>query len=168
MTKEEYINYRCPRWEDFPEVELYADQVISIMVKYFSCFFEKGQMPITQSMINNYVKQKIVKPPIKKKYDRVHLSYLAVVCLLKRFLSLSQICDGMAMILEDSTVEEAYNSFCDQLEACLKDTFSGRETKDSPKDDKERIVKSVTKAFANICLAEELIKERGTKADKPY
>ena len=64
MTKEDFLKYRCPRWDEFPAIELYMDQVLSILENSLSGF-SHGERTITSSMINNYVKQKIVKPPVK-------------------------------------------------------------------------------------------------------
>ena len=75
-----YANIMFPRWDDLPDIELYMDQVVSILEKNLSVF-SNGEKLITPSMINNYVKQKIVKPPVKKRYDKMHLAYLFVVCI---------------------------------------------------------------------------------------
>ena len=65
--REDYLNYHCPRWDEFPDVELYADQVLSVVQRHVSFFEDTVEMSFTSNMINNYVKQKIVKPPINKK-----------------------------------------------------------------------------------------------------
>ncbi|MFQ7058586.1 MAG: DUF1836 domain-containing protein [Turicibacter sanguinis] len=44
-------------------------------------------------MLNNYVKQKVVSPPLNRRYNEKHLAYLIVVCLLKQVYSLTEICD---------------------------------------------------------------------------
>ena len=64
----EVLNFHCPRWKELPEIDLYMDQVVSILEKYLSVFMEyEGEKIITPTMINNYVKQKVVDPPIKKR-----------------------------------------------------------------------------------------------------
>ena len=39
---------------------------------------------LTPTMLNNYVKQKVVYPPKDKRYNEKHLAYLIVVCTLKQ------------------------------------------------------------------------------------
>ena len=117
--KEEYINFHCPRWEEFPDVELYADQVLSVVQRHVSFFNREIEMTFTSHMINNYVKQKIVKPPVNKKYDRVHLAYFVVVCVFKQFLPISEICEVIAYLMKTRSVKELYDIFCDELESAL-------------------------------------------------
>ena len=66
-------NCRLPRWEDLPDIELYMDQVLTLISKYLSMFNEVSgaEKLITPSMINNYVKAKLVAAPINKKYPRI-------------------------------------------------------------------------------------------------
>ena len=93
---EDLLNYHCPRWNELPEIELYIDQVTYFLQKNLSVFTKDKENPIiTSSMINNYVKQNILEPPIKKKYNRQHLSYLFVICILKRLMSISEIGDSI-------------------------------------------------------------------------
>ena len=40
-------------------------------------------------MVNNYVKQKIVPAPVKKKYGRSHLACLLMLCICKQTLSMA-------------------------------------------------------------------------------
>ena len=51
---------------------------------------EENSPVITPNMINNYVKQEVLKPPVKKKYNKTHLAYLFVICILKRLMSISE------------------------------------------------------------------------------
>ncbi len=82
-----------PHWNDFPDVGLYMDQVVELVNKYLSGFpaFSGDDKQITSSMINNYVKSKAVPAPEKKRYSRVHLAYIMIICTLKQTFSLSVI-----------------------------------------------------------------------------
>lgn len=155
--REAYLNYRCPRWEDMPSIELYMDQVVSILESSLD-IFSRNEKIITNSMINNYVKQKIVKPPNKKKYDRVHLAYLYVVCILKRIMPISQICDGMAHAMKKYPIPEAYNNFCDELEAAIAKVFGGEAKEYEERNSSEdRIIRAATNSYANLLYANYLI-----------
>lgn len=79
-------------WEQMPDIYLYMDQVITClqgMLKFYD-IDEKNPL-ITNSMINNYVKNGVVERPVKKKYSRSHLARLYMICLLKQVLSMQEI-----------------------------------------------------------------------------
>jgi hypothetical protein len=64
-------SYSLPSWDMLPDIELYMDQVVSVVTKYLEApnstiVFTR---PVTSSMINNYVKLGIIPPPVKKKYS---------------------------------------------------------------------------------------------------
>lgn len=100
--------FDLPDWEDLPQLDLYMDQVILLLTRYLSlinrCAEEK---PITASIINNYVRMRVMPPPVKKKYSRSHLAYLVVICTLKQSLSISSI----RRLLPENRSEEAVYSF---------------------------------------------------------
>ena len=154
--KENYLNYRCPRWEDFPEIELYMDQVVSVLENNLE-IFSRNEKIITPAMINNYVKQKIVKPPIKKKYDRVHLAYLFVVCVLKRIMPISQICDGMAFAMKKYSIPVAYNKFCDELEGAIAKVFGDKALNEETECTEDKIIRAAASSYANLLYANYLI-----------
>lgn len=64
---EDLKELRLPRWEELPELELYMDQVITLVDRYLSPLMEdeKHQL-LSSAMVNNYVKHKLVPPPVKK------------------------------------------------------------------------------------------------------
>ncbi len=119
---EELINFRLPRYEEFPVFELYIDQVISFISESLSVF-NKGDEPIiTQAMINNYVKNGVIPAPVKKKYNREHLAKLVVICVSKRMLPLSYISEAIMLMSRFFEIEEGYNIFCDEVEYEIKST----------------------------------------------
>ena len=46
---------------------------------------------LTKTMINNYVKNKVMIPPVKKKYSRDHILLLLVIYYMKSFLAIDDI-----------------------------------------------------------------------------
>ena len=86
-------DFHMPRYEELPEIELYMDQVISVTDKYLGAFSASGDPVLTPSMINNYVKNRVIPPPEKKKYNRDHLAKLLVICILKPTMEISAIAD---------------------------------------------------------------------------
>ena len=63
------ISFKLPRWKDLPDFDIYMDQVIFYINQELSPLFFEEKV-ITSNMVNNYVKNSIVKPPIKKHYKR--------------------------------------------------------------------------------------------------
>ena len=61
-----------PRWKELPNIDLYIDQVVTLINETLAPILtksdtEKNNLLLTKNMINNYVKNKIIEPPIKKK-----------------------------------------------------------------------------------------------------
>ena len=111
--------FRLPDWESLPELELYMDQVVLLMTRYLSFppQTEEDDKVITASIINNYVRMKIMPPPVKKKYSRVHIAYLLVICTLKQGLSIASIQKLMPTGLSEGEVEALYTRFVSQYGA---------------------------------------------------
>ena len=103
---------RLPTWEELPDLELYMDQVLILINRYNNIFNTVGKAPaVTPPMINNYVKQKTVPAPVNKKYSRIHLAYLIMVCTLKLALNISTIEKIIPFNLPENEVRLIYNSF---------------------------------------------------------
>lgn len=103
--------YQLPRWEEFPDLVLYMDQLTVLLNRYLAIGDGGEEKTVTASMINNYVKMKIMPPPVKKKYGRAHLAYLVVICSLKDALGISAIEKMFPPDLDETMLRERYNSF---------------------------------------------------------
>ena len=105
--------YSLPTWDELPDIELYMDQVIFLIGKYLEIYYETigTDKIITSSMINNYVKLKIMPAPVKKKYTKYHLAYLIIICTLKQTLDIATIQRIIPADLSDDDIKETYNSF---------------------------------------------------------
>ncbi len=106
-------NYSLPSWDMLPDIELYMDQVVSLVTKYLDTPDSTLEFnrPVTSSMINNYVKLGIIPAPIKKKYSKIHLAYLLIVCTLKKTLDMSTIQQIIPVCIDEVEVRNTYNSF---------------------------------------------------------
>ena len=60
------IAFRCPRWKDLPDFDLYMDQVVLWITQKLEPLYFNQEKILTNSMVNNYVKNSIVDPPVKK------------------------------------------------------------------------------------------------------
>ncbi len=147
MKYEDIINYKAPAWDSIPDIELYMDQVLMLLNKYIGVFFttEDG---VTASMLNNYVKQKLVPPPEKKKYDRNRLSLFCIICILKRVLSITQIRLLLDGLLAEMSVEDVYTLFCTLIDKSLH-------SEPLPKtDDLTLALAYAVRAFSSVVWAE--------------
>ena len=120
------LSFSLPAWEALPELELYMDQVILLLSRYlsFPLSGESGEdKVITASIVNNYVRMKVMPPPVKKKYGRVHLAYLLVFCTLKQSLSIASIQRLLPMGIDEGEVERIYTYFVRQYQEA-KTAFS--------------------------------------------
>ncbi|MBR5109737.1 MAG: DUF1836 domain-containing protein [Clostridia bacterium] len=107
-----FQDYSLPTWNDFPALPLYMDQVIILLNRYLALLPEQAeQKQITPAMVNNYVKLKIIPPPLKKRYNRVHLAYLMIVCVCKQTLNTNDIKKLMPLSLSDDEVRCVYEDF---------------------------------------------------------
>ncbi len=101
--------FSLPRWEDFPDLEIYMDQMIILTNRYLDV--PGNEKNVTASMINNYVKARLMPPPVKKRYGRAHLAYLIVICTLKDALGMSVIEQMFPPGMEGELLRERYNAF---------------------------------------------------------
>lgn len=107
--------FRLPRWDELPDIELYMDQVITLMGKYFGSLSSDEQF-LTSSMINNYVKNDVIPAPIKKKYSRTHLFRLIIICIMKQVLPITDIGLMINSLLKTKTEAEVLDLFAEQYE----------------------------------------------------
>lgn len=79
--------------EDIPNIDLYMDQVTTFMDRRLrSAARHPGDdRVLTKTMINNYAKNDLLPPPIKKKYSKEHVLTLIFIYYFKNILSISDI-----------------------------------------------------------------------------
>lgn len=124
----EILDYRCPRYEEFPAIALYKDQVIDALNKYAGPILADSSEPaITSAMINNYVKQRLIPAPVNKRYDRDCLARLYCICLLKQVFTISEVRGLLEIQTLSYPFPKAYDYFCVELEKALQSTFSTRD-----------------------------------------
>ena len=121
MKKYDFAQYRCPRWEELPDLGLYMDQVLIVVEGALRPLFPNDPVVLTSTMVNNYVKQQVLTPSEKKKYRREHLATLITITVLKRVLSVAEIKVVLDRLAETTEADKGYNLFCAQLERRLND-----------------------------------------------
>ncbi len=113
------------RFGELPRIELYLDQVLTLVSEELAFMCLPDEQVITGSMVNNYVKQKLLPAPEKKRYTRAHVATLLFVCALKRVYSIAQLQQIMGMI-ENAHVDAAalYDEVVAALECALAEQFA--------------------------------------------
>ena len=79
--------------DEIPNIDLYMDQLTSFMDERLKkTTRHPGEDKIlTKTMINNYAKNDLLPPPVKKKYSKDHLILLIFIYYLKNILSINDI-----------------------------------------------------------------------------
>lgn len=118
--------FHLPRWDELPSLDLYMDQIITFIDSHVGSFFGcGGGSPITKSMVNNYVKARIVDAPVNKKYPRKSIAMIIVVYVLKNCFSTEEVGRLIRFGLNLGDCEVIYDRFCEAIENAVKAVFSG-------------------------------------------
>lgn len=98
-------------YSKIPDVPLYMEQVVSLIEEVLIPYSLKDKKNITSYMINNYVKDRLIDPPLNRKYEKDQVAYLIAICLLKPVVSM----DNLKILLNKNNSslksEELYNYF---------------------------------------------------------
>ncbi len=102
-------SYRLPEWEELPQIELYLDQVIALVNNYvgFFVYDPTEEKLLTPSMVNNYVKLRLIPAPVRKKYGRKHIALLLMVCTFKQSVSMA----AMSEMLPPDDEEQIHQEY---------------------------------------------------------
>ena len=156
------IEYIHP--DDIPNIDLYMDQVTTFMDSRLSntSRYPGEDKTLTKTMINNYAKNDLLPPPVKKKYSKDHIFMLIFIYYYKGVLSINDIQTLLKPVsdrffhqtegyrLED-VYREAFGLGEQQLEQLKRDVvekfrMSEESYLDAPEEDREFLRK-----FAFIC-----------------
>lgn len=112
---------KLPSWAELPNIELYMDQTVTLVNRYlgFYAASEEDSPIITSSMINNYVKLKVIPTPVKKRYNRVHLACLIMIGTLKQSLSIPTIEVMLPNDCDEQSAEQIYEKFVESWDNSL-------------------------------------------------
>lgn len=102
-------SYRLPEWEELPQIALYLDQVIALVNNYvgFFVYDPTEEKLLTPSMVNNYVKLRLIPAPVRKKYGRKHIALLLMVCTFKQSVSMA----AMSEMLPPDDEEQIHQEY---------------------------------------------------------
>lgn len=155
------IDYIKP--DQIPNIDLYMDQVTTFMEEGLEKTKRYPEDKIlTKTMINNYAKNNLLPPPVKKKYSKEHVLALIFIYYFKNLLSIKDIETLLDPITSqyfgaDNTLSmtDIYEEVCEleksridfmakditRIYNCSLETFE-----DAPQEDREMLQK-----FSFIC-----------------
>lgn len=126
-NESEYVelirSFHLPRFSELPDIDIYMDQLLTYIDRCLRPLVAADEKLLTSSMVNNYVKQRIIPMPERKRYGREHLAYLIVICLMKRSFSVADI--QKLLTAQDAThaADRSYDFFCTAVEESLRAMF---------------------------------------------
>ncbi len=130
------IDYINP--ESIPNIDLYMDQITSFMDDQLEMSKRReDDKLLTKTMINNYTKNDLLPPPVKKKYSKEHLQCLIFIYYLKNILSISDI----HTVLKPINEKYFGNKDGFNLEDIYKEIF------DMEKEESTKVLKEFSKKY---------------------
>lgn len=159
----ELAHYKMPRFDELISYPVFMHQLVAILDDYLSVFLVPGEEKlVTPTMINSYVRKKVISAPVNKEYNKKQLAYLLAIGILKQVLSITDIGKLLKMQEKQYPLEVAYNYFCAEIEDALKVAFGSRklsEFKNAPKivTNFAESFHSAVMAFANKIYVKQLI-----------
>ena len=150
--------------EEIPNIDLYMDQVTTFMdSRLASSRRYDSDKILTKTMINNYAKNKLLPPPVKKKYSRNHMLMLIFIYYFKNLLSINDIQKILSPISEkyfqtegelnlEALYEEVFSLEKSEIEGLKEDVLAkfqeSRNTfREAPEEDQDFL-----QLFAFICM----------------
>ncbi len=151
--------------EDIPDIDLYMDQVTTFMDTHLknSSRNPSEDKILTKTMINNYAKNDLIPPPVRKKYSKEHVLLLIFIYYYKSILSISDIQELLAPITRqffDTTeqfdlsavYEEVFGLEREQAASLKTDVIekfkiAGQTFQEAPQESKEFL-----QMFSFICM----------------
>lgn len=115
----DHVDYIRP--EEIPNIDLYMDQVTTFMDDHLSSTKRYSEDKIlTKTMINNYSKNNLLPPSVKKKYSKAHVLLLILIYYFKNILSIKDIETLLAPLREkyftgegSLSLSEVYREVCE-------------------------------------------------------
>ncbi len=171
-------NYRLPTWEELPTIELYMEQVIALLSQwlYFLPAEDNQGEVVTPTAINNYVRLKIMPAPTKKKYSRIHIAYLIMICTLKQSVSIAYVQKMIPMGLTEDEVRIVYSDyvaqhrdaamyFIKQVRANARDILASDETEHTAGAVSRMVMLTAVLAGFSKLMTEKIVNLQGEDKD---
>lgn len=139
--------------EEMPDVDLYMDQLVSLLNRHLEVYKEKKQDVFTKAMVSNYVKHKILPKPENKKYNREHMILLNIIFQLKNVFQMEEMKHLFKPFVEnyESVLDEKYD-----LEGIYNDLILNHEKKVSKLSEQvQKEVESIKQIMEDVGDADD-------------
>ena len=115
---ESYLrHFALPAWEELPDTGLRMVDVVAYIrgcLDYLPAELKDDRL-VTAAAINNYVRLRAMPKPRQRRYYRVHLAYLLMICTLKQSLSLAMIRQLLPNELDDEQMRTRYEAYAGRI-----------------------------------------------------
>ena len=151
---------RPAAWDDLPDFDLYMDQLLGYVQRQL--FSLRPEAKVTSAMVNNYIRDGLIKRTNGKKYSRGHIARLTTICIMKKVISVGDILLLMKMFPPD-TLQQVYEKYREILDNDLSAIVESVPDNDDPLVLADAIVRFAITSYANQVAAEHLldmVKER--------
>ena len=151
--------------EDIPNIDLYMDQVTTFMESHLKSSLRNPDEDkiLTKTMINNYAKNDLLPPPVKKKYSREHIIMLIFIYYYKGILSINDIQELMGPITDKyfqsseginlgAIYEEVFSLENKQVDIMKEDIVTKFKMAQTTFEETEGEDKEMLQMFSFICL----------------
>ena len=151
--------------KDIPNIDLYMDQVTTFMDSHMRATTRNPEEDkiLTKTMINNYAKNDLLPPPVKKKYSKEHVLVLIFIYYFKGVLSIGDIQELLNPLTErffgkdsDVKLEDIYNEVfsmeASRVETLKKDVAQMYAAAETTFDGVEGENQEFLRRFAFICM----------------
>ncbi|MBQ2895207.1 MAG: DUF1836 domain-containing protein [Oscillospiraceae bacterium] len=111
---ENYLQrFALPDWAELPDTGLRMVEVVALLRGWLDYLPNdlRGERHITAAAINNYVRLRAMPRPRARRYYRIHLAYLLMICTLKQTLSLSMIARLLPSDLTEPELQARYEAY---------------------------------------------------------
>ena len=151
--------------DEIPNIDLYMDQVTTLMDTKLRATtrYPKEDKILTKTMINNYAKNDLLPPPVKKKYSKEHVLMLIFIYYFKGVLSINDIQTLLQPLAEKyfnsnkevglaEIYEEVFSLEPEEVEALKLDVTRRYEKAQQSFGDMEGDDAEFLRQFAFICM----------------
>lgn len=139
---------------EIPGIDLYMDQLTSFMderLKKTTRHPETDKI-LTKTMINNYAKNDLLPPPVKKKYNRDHIILLIFIYYFKSVLSINDIQTLLEPLKERFEIHDSEFNLSDIYNTCFE--LQKEELDPLIEDIKKKYERSLS-TFEDVSLSED-------------
>ena len=145
--------------EQIPELELYIDQILMLFEdKLGENRRRENDKILTKSMVNNYSKEKIIRPMRGKKYSREQILQILMICNLKNVLSIGDIKQVMTLLMAEGVQAKGMQEIFE------KDRENQKELKESINVMVDRLKQNYDEEMDTMALVSLLLSFAGIAA----